>query len=174
MKHLDTIQRAYVIRCFASYLPIPETVDFFMDMFPYFGAHMREDTRRQRLTERFKKIKQKHAQEIQEEREKEPTAYWHIPITHRHVRIRHLKQLYDKTPDTQLTGTKKDKDGNKVNVYKYNAKAKVAILEDISKEVEHLKNDMPPDLYEELKNAWAQIYFTLLNDMFESVSEKRP
>lgn len=169
MKHLDTLQRAYVIRCFASDLPIPETVTYFMDMFPYFGAHMGEDTRRQRLTERFKKIKQKHAQEIQELREKDPNAYWHIPAVHQCVRIRYLKQLYDETPDKNFSGIKKDKDGNKVNVYKYNVKAKIAILEAMSKETESLKNDLPPDIYEELQHTLARSSIKLLNDMYESV-----
>lgn len=155
--HLNEVQKHYVIRCFASDLPIPETVTYFMRMFPYFGAHMSEDTRRQRLTERFKKIKQKHADEIQELRVKDPNASWHIPMAHEHVRIRYLKQLYDETPDKNFTGIKKNKDGNKVNVYKSNVNLKIAILKEIRAEAKHLKNEMPPGLYNELQRAVTQI-----------------
>lgn len=147
MKHLDTIQRAYVIRCFASYLPIPKTVDYFMDMFPSFGAHMGKETLKNRLTERFKKIKQKHAKEILAVREKHPYAYWHIPMAHRHVRILALIELFE----LQIPGTTPD------------PRIKLKILKSIDTEVEHLKNDIPDELYEALQCSVTESLIDLLN-----------
>lgn len=83
-------------------------------MFPDFGANMSEEARKNRLTERFKKIKQKHAKEMIELREKKSNAYHHLPRAHRHVRIRSLMRLYDETPDQEVTWVKKDENGQQV------------------------------------------------------------
>ena len=146
MKHLDTAQRAYVIRCFASRLDIPTTVGFFTRVFPYFGRHMGEETLKNRLTERFKKIKQKYADEILQLRQKDPNAYWFLPFSYPHVRIREFLKIYEETPTLERTR----------RGYKCNANLKLRILKQIHKEAENLKNDMPEGLYEQLMRCFAE------------------
>lgn len=140
MKHLDTAQRTYVIHCFAARLDIPTTLGFFTRVCPDFGRHMGEETRTKRLTERFKKIKQKHADEILEFRQKYPSAYWVIPFSYPHVRIRELLKISEETPTLERAS----------RGHKCNANLKRRILKQIEKAAANLKNDMPEDLYAQL------------------------
>ena len=157
MKHLSTVQRAYVIRCFASHLNTATTVNYFIDMFPDFGAHLTEETRRNRLTERFKKIKQKHADEILEVRDEDPNARWHIPLAHPAFRIRCLKNLYDETIE-QLEQMGMGK------AYETNAKDRLKILKAIQQETDNLKYEIPPELYDELSIALTKSLSKHLTD----------
>lgn len=138
MKHLCPEQRAYVIRCFASRLSLPQTVDYFICMYPDFGAHISEETRKKRLYERFKKIKQKHADEILALSEKDPDAWWHLPLTHRHVRIRELQKLLAELPTRELVRVATDRNGKAKKIYRSHVSLKRRILQQIRQETENL------------------------------------
>lgn len=138
MKHLCPEQRAYVIRCFASKLNLPQTLDYFMCMYPDFGTDISEETRRKRLYERFKKIKQKHADEIRALSEKDPNAGWHLPLTHRHVRIHELEKMLAELPTRELVRVSTDRNGKAKKIYRSNVSLKKRILQQLRQETENL------------------------------------
>ena len=128
MQHLSEKQRAYVIRCFAFELKVREVVNNFKQVFPEFGKDIEDKVLEHRLYERFKKIKQTHAEEISQERLRDPDGTWHIPMTYPHVQLIHLQQLYDEVPIKTLKRTFIDAAGKKHNVYQYNVMEKLKIL----------------------------------------------
>ena len=138
MKHLRPEQLAYVIRCFASRLNLPQTLDYFMLMYPDFGAHISEETRKKRLYERFKKIKQKHADEILAIKERDPDAWWHLPLTHRHVRIRELQKMLAELPTRELVRVSTDRNGKAKKIYRSTVSLKMRILKQIRQEAGNL------------------------------------
>ena len=129
MQHLSEKQRAYVIRCFAFELKVREVVDNFKQVYPCFGADIEDpEVLEHRLYERFKKIKQTHAEEISQERLRDPDGIWHIPMSYPHVQLIHLQQMYDEIPIKTLKRTFIDAAGKKHNVYQYNVMEKLKIL----------------------------------------------
>ena len=128
MQHLSEKQRAYVIRCFAFELKVREVVNNFKQVFPEFGKDIEYKVLEHRLYERFKKIKQTHAEEISQERLRDPDGIWHIPMTYPHVQLTHLQQMYDEVPIKTLKRTFIDAAGKKHNVYQYNVMEKLKIL----------------------------------------------
>ena len=138
MQHLSEKQRAYVIRCFAFEMKVREVVNNFKQVFPKFGKDIEYKVLEHRLYERFKKIKQTHAEEISQERLRDPDGTWHIPMTYPHVQLIRLQQMYDEIPFKSLKRTFIDSAGKKHNVYQYNVMEKLKILRRISSKCEEL------------------------------------
>ena len=99
---------------------------------------MSEAMRKKRLYERFKKIKQKHADEILARREKDPDAWWHLPLTHRHVRIRELQKMLEELPTRELVRVVTDRNGKAEKIYRSHVSMKMRILKQIRQEAENL------------------------------------
>ena len=129
MQHLSEKQGAYVIRCFAFEMKVREVVNNFKQVYPCFGADIEDpEALDRRLYERFKKIKQTHAEEISQERLRDPDGTWHLPMTYPHVQLIRLQQMFDAIPIKTLQRTFIAPDGKEHKVYKYNVMEKLKIL----------------------------------------------
>lgn len=129
--HLNADQLAYVLACYGFGMKSPEIVPYFRDMFPDFGVRVKLDdqTLNVRLYERFKKIKSKHADEIEQLRDPSHIPSEHpIPIANSNYRLKCLHQIWKQTPEKSLLRRSEDPGGNVYEVYRSNARERVAIL----------------------------------------------
>ena len=96
--HFSKHQKIYVIACVANRLRIKETVQFFQDVFPDFGAGLDRDVLEYKLARRVSDIKRKNSDEIEKYREVANRSVVHtiahIPIAYREVRLRYLQKIY--------------------------------------------------------------------------------
>lgn len=129
--NLTQDQFDYVLACYAFDLELVEIVSYFCEMFPDFVAKSDYDekTLRVRLYERFKKIKSRHAEKIEQLRDPSQIPSEHpIPIANSHYRLRCLYQIWHQTPARSLLRKCKDDDGDVYEVHRSNARDRVAIL----------------------------------------------